>query len=722
MPADTTTPTVPELPSLAAGNVARVRALLRNLAWQVGPEALVGAHGADDDKLPGPQEAAWLATVRTLHGAEVARAAIDHRQKALTEAQAAIPAEAESRLDLACELLGTSDLGRRLLEVVTVTVLDPATAHAARVLAQRLSRQGATDPALIDDVLAAAGHGAGAARTLCGAGGQMTVAGAIAVDNGQLVPSRPLLSFLEPVRGLQSPLEAFVQPLQVPTSVLDALSEVRAGWLDTLDRALRTGRILLLSGTHGFGGLALLTLAARKAGLGARAVSLHAVFDPDHGLVTDLMPMLHAEARLTPVVWALARAERAQKSWREDPLAAGRLVDALWRMQRPIALLHEGPVAPEVAAGLALAGGVVHVEVPPLKPAERETLIAACLAGADVPQAAASALASEVRHHALGVDQVAAAVAFALQKAQGRAAKMLAEGTPIDRATPTADELRNGCSAAATSRLRMYGSRVDTTQTWQDLVLEPDALDAVKNLARFAASRDKLFMEWGFERLMPFGRALSAMFSGPSGTGKTMVAGLIAKDLGVELYRVDLSRVVSKYIGETEERLGALFSEATQVGAALLFDECDSLFGQRTEIKSSHDRYANLEVNYLLQRLEEFDGVVILTTNFASSIDEAFLRRIRFRVQFPFPTQKERARLWEVMLPPELPQDDEGLDLDWMGQTFELSGGHVRNAVLRAAMLAAHHDKALTMRMLYDAAAAEYKELGKLAPHYAFDD
>jgi SpoVK/Ycf46/Vps4 family AAA+-type ATPase len=319
-------------------------------------------------------------------------------------------------------------------------------------------------------------------------------------------------------------------------------------------------------------------------------------------------------------------------------------------------------------------------------------------------------------------------VAYADQRANLRMAQRTArrqdnEGVAI----PTSGEMRLACAASTTSRLRQYGSRVDTTSTWSELVLDKDTLDAVQHLARFAQVRDKLFDEWGFGRLMQTGRALSAMFSGPSGTGKTMVAGLIAKDLGVELYRVDLSRVMSKYIGETEERLGALFSEASQVGAALLFDEADSLFGQRTEIKSSNDRYANLEVNYLLQRLEEFDGVVILTTNFGSSIDDAFLRRLRFRVQFPFPSPKERARLWDVLLPREMPQDDEGLDVDWMGEAFELTGGHVRNAVLRAAMYAAEGQSVdgkagLSMRMLYDAAAAEYRELGKLAPAYPFDD
>ena len=163
---------------------------------------------------------------------------------------------------------------------------------------------------------------------------------------------------------------------------------------------------------------------------------------------------------------------------------------------------------------------------------------------------------------------------------------------------------------------------------------------------------------------------------------------------------------------------------ATQTGAALLFDEADSLFGQRTDIKSANDRYANLEVNYLLQRLEDFDGLVFLTTNFGSSIDEAFLRRIRFRLTFPFPSEEEREKMWEIMLPEELPLDEEGdpADWQWLGQTFELSGGHIRNAVLRSAMLAAEAEMAVGMRHLYDAAAAEYRELGKLAPPYPFDD
>ncbi len=349
--------------------------------------------------------------------------------------------------------------------------------------------------------------------------------------------------------------------------------------------------------------------------------------------------------------------------------------------------------------------------------------MASCLQALNVDEDTAGELAATAGHYTLGAEQIAAAVAFAQQRASVRAAPAAAEERDPGTAHPTVSELRHACATTMTNRLRAYGSRVETSQTWDDLVLADEPLQQVKELARFARVRDRLFDELGFGAKMDYGRALSAMFSGHSGTGKTMVAGLIARDLGVELYRVDLSRVVSKYIGETEQRLGALFDEATQVGAALLFDEADSLFGKRTEIKSSVDRYANLEVNYLLQRLEEFDGVVILTTNFSSSIDEAFVRRLRFRVQFPFPTDKERARLWEVMLPPQLEQDDDDpIDFEWMGGAFELSGGHVKNAVLRAGILAADADAPLTMRMFYDAASAEYRELGKIPPPYPFDD
>ncbi len=732
--------TLEPLPILSPLSIERTRALWRHLAWQMLPETFVGVPGSES--VPDAAQASLLAMVRGLHSTEVSPAAATERQRAtehLRELLALGPApvlqrgEGESRppsrLDLAGELLELDPLARLALELVAVTALDPVTAHTARVLAPRLRRHDATEVEFLDDALASGGLGAGVVGRLCGERGVLRQCGAVAVTPGRAVqPTPALLAFLDGVQAAESPLDEHAVRLRIPSEVLTILLEMQEPWLDVLSAALAAGRPVLLSGMAGFGAPALVALVAQRHEVGFRGLHAAPLVDVVRNQPSDLLVVLHAEARLSGDIWLLHHLERLEGHFREQPDSLRRLSEGLLRIRRPIVLAHEGPVAPEIAAQLALEAGLVHVEVPAQTPAQRERILLATLQAAGVPDAAAGQLAIAGRAYSLGVERAVAAVAYADQRAQLRAAQGVAklplvkrEG-PAETAVPTEGEMRMACAASTTSRLRQYGSRVDSAASWAELVLDKDTLDSVKNLARFAQVRDKLFDEWGFGKLLHTGRALSAMFSGPSGTGKTMVAGLIAKDLGVELYRVDLSRVMSKYIGETEERLGALFSEASQVGAALLFDEADSLFGQRTEIKSSNDRYANLEVNYLLQRLEEFDGVVILTTNLGSSIDEAFLRRLRFRVQFPFPSAKERAKLWDVLLPREMPQDDEGLDVDWMGEVFELSGGHVRNAVLRGAMYAAEAGTGLSMRMLYDAAAAEYRELGKLAPAYPFDD
>ncbi len=220
---------------------------------------------------------------------------------------------------------------------------------------------------------------------------------------------------------------------------------------------------------------------------------------------------------------------------------------------------------------------------------------------------------------------------------------------------------------------------------------------------------------WGFERKLAYGRSVSALFSGPPGTGKTMVATLIAKKLGLELFRVDLSRVVSKWVGETEKNLGRAFDEAKRSQAILLFDEADSLFAKRTEVKSANDRYANLEVNYLLQRLEAYDGVVLLTTNAQSTIDDAFKRRLRFRVEFPMPDAEERARLWRSMLPSGAPVDID-INFDQLARRFEMAGGYIKNAVIRAAYLAAATPrKRITQAIITLAATLEWEDMGNLS-------
>jgi SpoVK/Ycf46/Vps4 family AAA+-type ATPase len=232
-------------------------------------------------------------------------------------------------------------------------------------------------------------------------------------------------------------------------------------------------------------------------------------------------------------------------------------------------------------------------------------------------------------------------------------------------------------------------------------------------LARMRMHR-QVFEDWGMTRVASTGRGITALFQGPPGTGKTMVAGALARELGIELYRVDLSRVMSKWIGETERNLGNVFSAAEESQAIILFDEADSLFGKRTEVKSSNDRFANLEVNYLLQRLDSFFGIAILTTNLGTSIDPAFKRRLAFRVHFPIPDEEQREQLWRAHLPSTLPTAGD-LDLEILAKKYPLTGGSVRNCVMRAAFLAAAENEKLSQDHLMRAVRLEYRAAGKLS-------
>ena len=252
--------------------------------------------------------------------------------------------------------------------------------------------------------------------------------------------------------------------------------------------------------------------------------------------------------------------------------------------------------------------------------------------------------------------------------------------------------------------------------SFDQLIVSSDCETALKDLLMYARHRKALAKDWGFERSMAYGLGLAALFSGPPGTGKTFAAQVIATELQLELYRVDVSQIVSKYVGETEKHLAELFNAAEQGEILLLFDEADSIFGKRTEVKSSVDRYANLEINYLLQRLERFSGVSILTSNFDSAIDEAFMRRIRFKVPFEIPDERARFVLWKKFLPPAIPRSDD-VNLNAMAEIFELSGGHIKEAVLRAASIAyGSTPQMITQDLLVRSAQLEYKKIGKLAP------
>ena len=263
-------------------------------------------------------------------------------------------------------------------------------------------------------------------------------------------------------------------------------------------------------------------------------------------------------------------------------------------------------------------------------------------------------------------------------------------------------------------RLGSLATVVRTTLEWEDVILPDEVLQPVFEFLNYAAHRVQVFKQWGFDRKLPYGRGLSALFAGPPGTGKTMICSLLAKELGLELYRIDLSQVVNKYIGETEKNLGRVFDEAARGQVMLLFDEADSLFAKRTEVRSSNDRYANLEVNYLLQRLEAHEGVVVMTTNSENALDPAMRRRIRFRVRFPAPDEKQRTQLWKGMVPKEA-QLAEDVDFSVLAKRFPLAGGNIMNALVRAATAAAADGGPIRHQHLVRAAEFEYAEMGFLA-------
>ena len=263
----------------------------------------------------------------------------------------------------------------------------------------------------------------------------------------------------------------------------------------------------------------------------------------------------------------------------------------------------------------------------------------------------------------------------------------------------------------ARPRLDDLAQRIDSTATWDDLVLSEQQRQTLRDITAHVRQRANVYEGWGFAGKGGRGLGISALFSGASGTGKTMAAEVMANELKLDLYRIDLSAVVSKYIGETEKNLRRIFDAAEAGGAILLFDEADALFGKRTEVKDSHDRHANVEVSYLLQRMEAYQGLAILTTNLKESLDKAFLRRIRFVIKFPFPDATQRAEIWRRIFPNQTPT--QGLEVSKLGK-LNVAGGNIRNIALNAAFIAADAGEPVMMKHILAAAKSEYVKLEQI--------
>ncbi|MEU9154410.1 ATP-binding protein [Streptomyces sp. NPDC048417] len=418
--------------------------------------------------------------------------------------------------------------------------------------------------------------------------------------------------------------------------------------------------------------------AAARSGLGTYAMSAEDI--PTGPVDRDRLARLwQREAILLPAALLVEAGDldRDQRA-ATDSFLAGAAV--------PVVVSSEDPLRSERPYG-------ARVSVPRLDDEEQLAVWAGAFGETDLDESELRALVAQFQLPPHVVRNAAATVRRRLPHEDAPDAARLAWRAGLDEARIGMDEL---------------GRRVEPQAGWDDLVLHERQTGVLREIVAHVRQRATVHQEWGFASTLRRGLGVTAMFAGGSGTGKTLAAEVMAKELGLDLFVIDLSQVVSKYIGETEKNLRRVFDAAERGGALLLFDEADALFGKRSEVKDSHDRYANLEVSYLLMRMEAYRGLAVLTTNMKSALDTAFLRRIRFVVDFPFPGEPERAEIWRRVLPPQAPV--KGIDAGLLAQ-LTVAGGSIRNIALSGAFLAAEEGDRLQMRHMLAAARTEYLKL-----------
>jgi SpoVK/Ycf46/Vps4 family AAA+-type ATPase len=330
--------------------------------------------------------------------------------------------------------------------------------------------------------------------------------------------------------------------------------------------------------------------------------------------------------------------------------------------------------------------------------------------GIALDEATLDALASGFH---LSYGEIVTAISRAIDQAQWRAAGQT-EAAPAGalKSSPTAQDLFACARARLSHNLGQFARKIDPKYDWSDLVLPTDQLSQLREMCARHKHQHLVYDKWEFGKKLSLGKGINALYSGHPGTGKTMAAEIIANELTLDLYKIDLSQVISKYIGETEKSLNRIFKEAQAGSAILFFDEADAIFGKRTEVKDSHDRYANIEVSYLLQKMEEYDGIAILATNLRQNIDVAFLRRMQFIVEFPFPDEEHRKRIWEVVFPREAPIAGD-VDFDMLARSIRLAGANLKSIGLAAAFSAAGDGGVIQQQHVIRAARREFQKLGQ---------
>jgi hypothetical protein len=414
-------------------------------------------------------------------------------------------------------------------------------------------------------------------------------------------------------------------------------------------------------------------------------------------LANDVIVAVQREAVLREGVPVLANLDALWSNLEQTPDARTAIAATIAQTRGPLVITTSS-----TGIELTLAGRTVVRQDWPLPDSHTRQALWQAALGRDGELALTQVeLAQVASRYAFGAGAIAASARSAHRHADG--------------GTPELEDVVAGVRDNIAERLGEVARRIEVTQSWDELVLSPDTHDDVTALINRVKFAHEVLDTWGFRSKLARGTGAAALFSGPPGTGKTMVAGLIARELQLELYQIDLSKIVSKWVGETEKQLARVFEAAEAGHALLLFDEADALFAKRSaEVKSAVDRYANLEVNYLLQRVESFGGVVILTTNLDASIDPALRRRLAAHIVFGAPELEERRKLWQHLLATHAPFEAD-LDLDDLANEFEnMTGANIRNAVLAAAFLAAGERRAIGHSHLQRGARGEYRAMGRV--------
>ena len=526
-----------------------------------------------------------------------------------------------------------------------------------------------------------------------------------------------VLNYLLDVDAPDARLAPYVRVLK-PSAALSELL-LPAGMAEGLTRLFRAATAaaavggggalsFILDGPAGAGKEFAAEALCRDAGCALLVADVEALTKANVGLAR-LLARLFREARLRGAAVYLDGAEAVLGEGEQKTAARRALLAALDEFEGVALLGSREPWHPSEGAP---AGRYFHVTLPAPDYDARLELWKRFLAR----EGAAAGAEIEVEALADKFGFTAGRIRDAVAEARQRA--LLREGAEF-RIT-TAD-LYHACRAQSSKKLLALARKITPLYTWHDIILPPDQLEHLREVCAHVRHRQRVFADWGFGGKISLGKGLSALFVGPSGTGKTMAAEVIAGELGLDLFKIDLSCLVSKYIGETEKNLSRVFEEAEQSNAILFFDEADSVFGKRSEVKDSHDRYANIEVNYLLQRMEEYEGVVILASNYQRNIDEAFTRRIRFIIEFPFPDDDYRQRIWRKVFPEHTPLGED-IDFDFLAHKLKLSGGNIRNIALGAAFLAANNGGRVEMGHVVYAAKREFQKMGRLLVRADFDE